>query len=74
MIILLVFDFDKTNHLILRDPALMHPESAPLVNPMVHFFKVYFFVNYFLTMYLNRTKRKYGTMKLKVYDKNYMGD
>ena len=35
----------------------------------VHFFEVYFFVSCFPTMYLNRTKIKYGAMKLKAYEK-----
>ena len=69
MIILQIFVFDKTYHLVLRDSALVHPESAPSVHPRVHFFKVYSFVSCFLTVPLNRTKLKYGTMKLKTYEK-----
>ena len=65
MIILQIFVFDKTYHLVLRDSALVHPESAPSVHPRVHFFKVYSFVSCFLTVPLNRTKLKYGTIKLK---------
>ena len=38
------------------------------MHPGVHFFKVYFFVSYFLTVPLNRTKLKYGTMKIKAYE------
>ena len=38
MIILQIFVFDKTYHLVLRDSALVHPESAPSVYPKVHFF------------------------------------
>ena len=68
MIILQVFVFDKTYHLILRDYAFVHPKSAPSVHPRVHLLKVYFFVSCFPTMPLNRTKLKYGTMKLKVYE------
>ena len=59
------FFSDKTYHLVLRDSALVHPESAP----SVHFFKVYFFVSCFPTMPLNRTKLKYRTMKIKAYEK-----
>ena len=47
----------------------MHPEGAPSVHPRVHFFKVYFFVSCFPAMPLNKTKLKYGTMKLKPYEK-----
>ena len=69
MIIVQVFVFDKTYHPVLRDSALVHPESATSVHPKVHFFKVYFFVSCFPTMPLNRTKLKYRTMKLKAYEK-----
>ena len=47
----------------------MHPESAPSVYSRVHFFKVYFFESCFPTMSLNRTKVKYGAMKLNAYEK-----
>ena len=50
----------------------MHPEIALSVHSSVQFFKaIYlnFFVSCFTTMYLNRTKMKYGTMKLKAYEK-----
>ena len=69
MIILQVFVFDKTYHLVLKDSTLVHPESPLSVHPRVHFFKVYFFVRCFPTISLNRTKLKYGTMKLKAYEK-----
>ena len=68
MIILQIFVFDKTYHLVLRDSALVYPEISPSVHPRVHFFKVYF-VSCFLIVSLNRTKLKYGTMKLKTYEK-----
>ena len=60
MIMLQVFVFDKTYHLVLKDSALMHPESAPAVHSRAHFFKVYSFVSCFLTVPLNRNKLKYG--------------
>ena len=69
MIILQIFVLDKTYHLVLRDSALLHPESAPLVHPRVHFFKVYFFMSWFPAMPLNRTKLEYGNMMLKAYEK-----
>ena len=69
MIILQVFVVDKTYNLILKDSTLVHPESAPSVHSRVHFFKVYFFVSCFPTISLNRTKLKYGTLKLKAYAK-----
>ena len=69
MIILQVFVFDKTYHLVLKDSVLVHPESAPSVHSRVHFFKVYFFVSCFPTISLNRTKLKYGAMKLNAYEK-----
>ena len=69
MIILQVFIFDKTYHLVLRDYALVHRKSAFSRQPRMHFFKLYFFVSCFLTMPLNRIKLKYGTMKLKAYEK-----
>ena len=69
MIILQVFVFDKTYHLVLKDPTLVHPESAPSVDPRAHFFRVYFFVSCFPTISLNKTKLKNGTMKLKTYEK-----
>ena len=47
----------------------MDPISAPSVYPRVHIFKVYFSVSCFLIIPLNRTKLKYGTMKLKAYGK-----
>ena len=43
--------------------------SAPSVHPRVHFFKVFFFVSCFPTIALNRTKLKYGAMKLKAHEK-----
>ena len=46
----------------------MHPESAPSVHPKVHFVKKYFLVSCFLTIPLNRTILKYGTMKQKAYE------
>ena len=61
--------FHKIYHLVLRDSALVHPESAPTVYPRVHYFKVYFFVSWFPAMPLNKTKLKYGTVKLKAYEK-----
>ena len=63
------FCFPKTYHLVLRDSTLVHPESLTSEHPEVHFFKVYFFVSYFPMMPLNRTKVKYGTMKIKAYQK-----
>ena len=69
MIILEVFVFDKTYHLVLRDSALVHPEITPSVHPRMPFFKVYFFVSCFPTIPINRTKLKYGNMKLKAYEK-----
>ena len=45
----------------------MHPKCSPSVHPRVYIFKVYFSVSYFLIMTLNRTKLKYGTIKLKAY-------
>ena len=69
MIILEVFVFDKTYHLVLRDSALVHPEIALSVYPRMPFFKVYFFVSCFPTVPLNRTKLRYGNMKLKAYEK-----
>ena len=69
MIILQVFVFDKTYHLVLKDSVLVHPESAPSVHSRVHFFKIYFFVSYFPTISLNTTKLKYGTLKFKAYEK-----
>ena len=47
----------------------MHLESAPSVHPRIHFYKVYSFVSCFPTMVLNRTKLKYGAMKLKAFEK-----
>ena len=67
MIILQVFVFDKTYHLVLRDSVLVHLESA--LHPWVYFFKVYSFVSCFSTVPLNRTKLKYGTLELKTYEK-----
>ena len=52
MIILQVFVFDKTYHLVLRNSDL-----------------VYSFASCFSTIPLNKTKLKYGAMKLKVYEK-----
>ena len=69
MITLQVFVFDKTYHLVLRDSALVHTENAPSVDSRVHFFKAYFFMSCFPTISLNRTKLKYGTIKLKAYEK-----
>ena len=69
MIILQILVFDKPYHLVLRESALVHPESAPSVHPRVHFFKAYFFVTCFPTISLIRTKLKYGTLKLKAYEK-----
>ena len=57
MITLQVFVFDKTHHPVLGDSALVHPESAPKG------------VSCFPTIYLNRTKPKYETMKLRAYEK-----
>ena len=51
MIILQDFVFDKTYHLVLKDSALVHPVCAPSVHPRVHFFKGYFFVSCFPTMF-----------------------
>ena len=68
VIILQVFVFDKTYHLVLKDSTFVQPKSAPSVHPRVHFFKVYF-VSCFPTISLNRAKLKYGTMKLKAYEK-----
>ena len=69
MIILQIFVFNKTYHLVLRDSALVHPEIAPSAHPRVHFFKVFSFVSCFLAMPLNRTKLRYGNMKLEAYEK-----
>ena len=69
MIILQVFVFDKTYHLVLRDSVLVHPESVHSVHPRMNLFNVYVFGNCFPIMPLNRTKLKYGTMKLKAYEK-----
>ena len=69
VIILQIFVFGKTYHLVIRDSALTHPENAPSVHSRVHFFKVYFFVSCFPTMPLNRMKLKYGTTKLNAYEK-----
>ena len=69
VIILQVFVFDKTYRLVLRYSALVHPESAPLVHPRVHFFKVYVFMSLFPAIPLNRTKLKYRNMMLKAYEK-----
>ena len=57
--------FDKTCHPVLRNSALVLPESAP----PVHFFKAYFFASCFPTIPLKRTKLKYGTIKLNSYEK-----
>ena len=73
MIILQIFVFDKTYHLVLRDSALVHPESAPLAHPRAHFFKVYSFASCFLTVPLNRTKLKYGAYEKDLW-KMYMND
>ena len=70
MTILKDFVSDKICHLVQRDSALVHPESAPSLYPRVHLFKVYFFVTRFPTMSLNRIKLKYETMKPKAYEKN----
>ena len=64
------FVLNKTYHLALRDSALLHPESAPLVHGMVHFFKVYLFVSCFPIMSIHRTKLKYGIVKVKAYEKS----
>ena len=69
VIILQVFVFHKAYHLVLRDSALVHLESATSVHTTAHFLKVYFFVSCFPTMPSNRAKLKYGTMKLKAYEK-----
>ena len=69
VIILQVFVFDKTYHLVLKDSILAHPESAPSVHSRVYFFKVCFFVSCFPTISLNRTKLKYGIIKLKANEK-----
>ena len=68
MIILQVFVFDKASSGS-KNSSLVHPESAPSGHPKVHFLKVYFFVSCFPTIPLNRTKLKYGTMKLKAFEK-----
>ena len=68
MIILQGFVFDKAPSGS-KDSSLVQPERAPSGYPKVHFFKVYFFVSWFSTMPLNRTKLKYGTMKLKAFEK-----
>ena len=60
--------------MVLRCPALMHPDSALSVHHRVHFFKVYSFVSCFPTLPLNRTKLNYGNMKLKTYEKIYLND
>ena len=70
MITLQVFVFDKTYHLVLRDSALVHTESAPSVHSRVHFFKTYFFMSCFPTISLKITNLKYGTIKLKAYEKS----
>ena len=36
-----IFVFDKKYHLVLRDAALVYPESAASVHPAVDFFKIY---------------------------------
>ena len=74
VIILQAFAFDKTYHLVLKDSALVQPESAPSVHLRVHFFKVYFFASCFPTIPLNRARLKYGTMKLKGLWKDHMDD
>ena len=56
VIILQVFVFDKTYHLVLKDSTLVHPERAPSVHSRVHLLKVYFFVSCFPTISLNRAK------------------
>ena len=43
------FVFDKIYHMVLKDSALVHPESAPSIHPRMPFFKVYSFVSYFPT-------------------------
>ena len=63
------FGFDKTYHQVLKVCALVHPGNAPSVHPRVHFLKLNSFVTCFPTVPLNRTKLKYGTMKLKTYEK-----
>ena len=67
MIILQIFVFDKTSHLVLRDSTFVHTESAPSACPTMDFFKVYSFVSCFLTVPLYRTKLKDDAMKLKTY-------
>ena len=64
-----IFLFLIKHHPVLRDSALGHPKSAHSVQLRVHFFKVYYFVSCFPTVPLNRTKLKYGIMKLKAYKK-----
>ena len=65
MVILQVFVLDKTYHPVLRDSALVHPQCTTSCT----FFKGYFFVSCFPTIPLKRTKLKYGTIKLKAYEK-----
>ena len=64
MIILEVFVFYKTYHLVLWDSTLVHRESGPSMHPRVSFFKVYSFVSC-----IDRTKLKCGAMKLNAYEK-----
>ena len=41
MIILQVFVFDKTYHLVLRDSVLVHPETVHSAHPRINLFNVY---------------------------------
>ena len=69
VIILQDFLFDKIYHLVPRDSVLVHLERTPSVYLRVYLFKVYSFVSCFPIMHLIRIKLKYGTMKLKAYEK-----
>ena len=81
MIILQVFVFYKTYHLVLTDSALLHHESASSVRPSMHVFKVYSFARCFPTMsfsenmilFLRRkmkddlSQKRHGNMIFSVY-------
>ena len=69
MILLQDFLFDKIYHLVLRDSASVHLKRTPSVYLRAYLFKVYSFVSCFPKMHLIRIKLKYGTMKLKAYEK-----
>ena len=70
VIILQVFVFDKTYHFFLSKTAWAHSESSPSVRPWMNVFKVNFSVSCFQAMPLNRTKLRYGSMKVKAYEKS----